>query len=158
MRHVNSVSQVNKERDKEIILLYNRAREIVGTPATIDRICKIAANMSVSKFYISDEAAMRYIQDRKAGRPRTFRNKYKRTLYNALFDTYRYLSKRKEYTACSMARIIDIALSQPAPFIGLSPDTLQRYLCRRLNIYQYDIKVKAATIREASPSCSTKKL
>ena len=143
MRHVNSVSQVNKERDDEIIKLYNRAKAIVGTPATIERICNIAANMSVSRFYISEEWAIRYIKDRMNGKVRNYRNRRKRTLYNALYDSYRYYARKKEYAEWSTARIIDLALSQPAPFIGLSPDTLQRYLCRRLNIYQYDIKEKS---------------
>ena len=144
MRHVNSISQVNKERDNEIIRLYNEAKKIVGTPATIERICRLAANMSASRFYISEEWALRFIQDKMNGRPRKFRNKRKRTLYNALYDTFRHLSRKRENAGHSMSHIVDLALEQPAPFIGLSPETLQRYLCRRLNIYQYDIKSKTS--------------
>ncbi len=142
MKHKNSVTQVNIERDREIVTLYNRAKAIAGSPTTTHRICQIAANLPASQFYISDYWALRYIKDRCKGKRRRFRNRRKQTLYNALYDTYRNLSRRHEYVSLPMESVVDIALSQPAPFIGISPDTIHRLLSNRLNIYQYDVREK----------------
>ena len=142
MKHKNSVTQINIERDKEIIQLYNKARKIAGSPATTHRICEIAANLPASQFYISDYWALRYIKDRSRGKRRRFRNPRKQTLYNALFDTFRNLRRKNEYTSLPLESVVDIALTQPAPFIGLNPESIHRLLSKRLNIYQYDIREK----------------
>ena len=138
MRHKNSVSQVNIERDQEIVRLYKIAKGMVGAPATIDRICQIAANLPASKFYLSDYWAYRYVKDRMNGTTKYFKDHRKQTLYNALYDVFKTLFNKKQNRGLSIEVIVDMALEQPAPFIGLSPVTLHKYIRQRLNIYQYD--------------------
>jgi len=140
MRHKNSVSQVNIERDKEIRRLYREAQKLAGTPTTIDRICQIAANLPASKFYISDYWAFRYVKDRTNGINKVFKDRRKRTLYNALYDVFKRQQRKKENENKSIESIVNISLEQPAPFIGIAPVTLHKYIRQRLNIYQYDKK------------------
>ena len=137
MRHKGSVSQVNIERDREVLRVYRKAQGIVGTPATVLRICQIAANLPASKFYISDFWAYRYVHNRLKGKQRTFRDKRKQTLYNALFSTYRRLAAKKEYQGCSVESIVYSALEQPAPFLGLSPRTIHAIIRKKHKLYQY---------------------
>ncbi|MBR5689819.1 MAG: hypothetical protein IKX17_05185 [Prevotella sp.] len=140
MRHKNSISQVNVERDKEIIKLYKAAQSLAGSPTTIDRICQIAANLPATKFYISDYWAYRYVRERLNGNTKFFKDHRKRTLYNALYDTFKRQLHRKENQGKSIESIVYISLEQPAPFIGLAPVTLHKYIRQRLNIYQYETK------------------
>lgn len=138
MRHKNSVSQINKERDKEIESLYKTARSIAGHPATIDRICTIMANLPCRKFYLSDYWALRYAKDRRAGRFKKFSNRHKQTLYNAFYNTVVDLSRTAHYRNKSIESIVYAALERPAPIIGLSPAYLKNVLRYKLNIYQYE--------------------
>lgn len=138
MRHKKSVSQVNIERDQEIMRLYGQAKKLTGPPITIDRICQIAANLPASKFYISDYWALRYVKDRMKGTTKYFKDRRKQTLYNAFYDTFRRLMVRREHRDKSVESVVNLALQQPAPFIGLAPCTMGKYLRQRLKIYQYD--------------------
>lgn len=145
MRHKNSISQINIERDKEIVTLYKKAQALAGAPATIDRICQIAANLPASKFYLSDYWAYRYIRDRLAGTTKYFKDHRKQTLYNALYDSYKRQARKRENADKSIETLVDIALEQPAPFIGLAPVTIHKYMRQRLKIYQY--KTPATSIK-----------
>lgn len=140
MRHKNSISQINIERDKEIVALFRKAQSLAGAPATIDRICQIAANLPASKFYISDYWAYRYIRDRLNGTVKYFKDHRKQTLYNALYDNFRIQQRKKENKNKSIETVVDIALEQQAPFVGLSPVTLHKYIRQRLGIYQYNTR------------------
>lgn len=135
MRHKNSISQVNLERDKEMRKVYVKAKGLAGSPATIDRICQIAANLPTTKFYVSDYWALRYIKNRLRGTTKYFRDKRKQTLYNALYDNFKMLQHRHKNK--DVETLVDMALEQPAPFLGLSPGTIRRYIRQRLGIKQY---------------------
>jgi len=138
MRHKNSVSQINLERDKELLRIFRKATELAGNPATLVRIFTIAACLPVSKFYISDYWACRYIHNRLKGKAKKFKNRHKQILYNALFAEYCQLSKRAENRNKSFETLVDMALERPAPIIGLSPHSLKDIIRYRLNIKQYD--------------------
>lgn len=142
VRHKNSISQVNLERDKELRRLFCRAQDIAGYPATLDRIFTITACLPASKFYISDYWASRYIRNRLRGNVKRFRNGYKQTLYNALFSEFLQLSRRSENREKSFDTLVDMALERPAPVIGLSPHSLGDIVRYRLNIRQYQSRKK----------------
>jgi hypothetical protein len=137
MRHKNSISQINKERDKELKRLFSQAKDIAGFPVTIDRICDIMSVLPSQKFYISDYWALRYIKDRKLGKIKKFKNPNKKTLYCALYSTYTYLAKQIENQGKSTEELVFIALEQPAPIIGLSSSFIKNYLRYNLNVRQY---------------------
>lgn len=141
MRHKNSISQVNKERDAEVRRLVNRATELAGKPATIERVCQIAVNLPVSKFYISDYWAVRYVKDRLQGKRRTFNNKHKSVLYNALFGVVNRMLQNPRYAHLSVERVVYMALETPAPTIGLSESFIRHVIRYRLGIFQYDSKL-----------------
>lgn len=140
MRTKDAISQVNIERDREVLKVFHKAQNIVGIPATVIRICEVAANLPASKFYISDHWAYRYVRDRLNGRQRIFKDRRKSTLYNALFVTYRRIAKSKEHQGKSLESLVNISLEQPAPFLGISPRTIQIIIWNKHHIYQYDIK------------------
>jgi len=138
MRHKNSVSQINLARDKELLRIYRKAADLAGSPATLDRIFTIAACLPVSKFYVSDYWAARYIRNRINGKVKRFKNRQKQILYNALFSEFMQLSKRFENREKSFETLVDMALERPAPIIGLSPQSLRDIVRYRLNIKQYE--------------------
>lgn len=138
MRHQGAISQVNIEREKEIMSLYRQAKAIAGFPATIDRICHIMANLPCSKYYVSDYWALRYVEDRQKGKIRRFRSRKKHVLYSALYATVQQLAKSAQYRGSSLETIVDAALEKPAPIIGLSPSFIKNVLRYKLNIYQYE--------------------
>ena len=137
MRHKNSISQINLERDKELLKIFRKASSIAGQPANLDRILTITACLPVSKFYLSDYWAARYIRDRLRGKTKRFKNQQKQTLYNALFAEYMMLSRKPENKNKSFETLVDMALERPAPVIGLTPGSLRDIIRYRLHIKQY---------------------
>lgn len=138
MRHKNSISQINLERNKEIKRLYRQAQSIAGSPVTIDRICHIMANLPCDRFYLSDYWALRYVKNRRRGKIKKFGNPQKQTLYNAFYNTFVQLSRSSEYKDKSIETVVYAALEKPAPIIGLSAAFLKNVLRYKLNIYQYE--------------------
>ena len=143
MRHKNSISQINLERDKEIRALYKKARELAGYHATVERICQIMVNLPTSKFYISDTYALKYVKDRMNGNVRKLKWKNKQILYNAFWNVFLSLKKKRENEGLSIERLVDMALETQAPIIGVSQGFIMNIILRnRLNIRQYSKRVK----------------
>lgn len=138
MRHKGSISQVNLERNKELLRLYKTAQGIVGSPATVNRVCQIMANLPTKKFYLSETYALKYIKDRINGKKRKFRHENKQILYNALWTSFLRIQGKKGNEGLSIERLVDITLETPAPIIGLSPTYITNFILRKhLNIRQY---------------------
>lgn len=138
MRHKGSISQVNLERNKELMRLYNKAQGIAGFPATVMRICQIMANLPAKKFYLSEAYALKYIKDRMKGKKRIFNHENKRVLYNALWSSFMRVKNKKGNENLSIERLVYITLETPAPTIGLSPEYIMNHVLRyKLNVRQY---------------------
>ncbi len=150
MRHKNSISQVNLERDKEISLLYKTAQALAGYPATVERVCQITANLPASKFYISDTYALKYVKDRLNGKRRKFKHSRKQVLYDALWNAFLSIRKKRGNESLSIERLVDMALETRAPIIGVSPSVIMNQILRyRLNIRQYSQYNKRTTEDDA---------
>ena len=143
MRHKNAISQINRERKQELHSLFRQALAIAQDRAsifaTVDTVCHICADLPASRFLISDYWAGRYIKLRLAGKQKHFRNPRKDKLYKALFDQFQKVAAEDKYRNRSFDSLVDIALRQPAPCIGLSPTYLKLVFRQELNIYQYNV-------------------
>lgn len=126
MKHRGSLSQTYITRNEKVIPdLYRRAKALTEYPTTRSRLLEIAVSLPVDRFYIADDAAMFYIRNRIYNNIRqTFKTPYKQRLFDALYDEVKRMLELERYRNMSLASVIVIALSRPAPCIGLSPDAL----------------------------------
>lgn len=122
MRHKGSISHINLERDKVVPILYRKAKTMVEWPADTMKICKKAATLPVSEFYISLDAAVEYVRKRYYySRKKRFRSEYKQQLYEALYDRFLEIVEKDENINRSLPELVSMAISSPAPCSGLTP-------------------------------------
>ena len=129
MKHRGSINQFNIERDRELLVLYRKARATAKYPTTMYELCERTAKLPASCHYISDFYAYLYIRRRMAGERKHFKRREQRILYESLYDIVTELLTKEKYKNHSLSRLVDIALAMPAPCIGLSPRTIQDKLC-----------------------------
>lgn len=114
-------------RDREMLILYRKALDVVEYPTTTDKICEVVSSLSTSCYYISDTSAFRYVSQRLKGIIPSFdKASYrKQQLYEALYDEFlRIREQYKEKSFC-IYKLVDLAIEQPAPCLGLSPRTIR---------------------------------
>lgn len=123
MKHKGSISQAFLRRDTIIIPdIYRRAKSLATYPTTTENLFKIAADLSVDKYYISDDAALRYVRRRYyKGERKKFLSPFKEKLFNALYEKVLRMMEEEKYREQGLATTIILALNTPAPCIGLSP-------------------------------------
>ena len=122
-------------RDREMLILYRKALDVVEYPTTTDKICEVVSSLPTSIYYISDTSAFRYVSQRLKGIiPRFDKSSYrKQQLYEALYEEFlRIREQYKEKSLC-IYKLVDIALEQPAPCLGLSPRTIRDKLLAHFN-------------------------
>lgn len=125
MRHKGSISHTCQERDKIVPLLFRKAKSLVQWPAEIMDICRMAASLPVREFYISSDAAIKYVRSRYYWKEKKkFRSKYKQKLYDELYDRFEEMAKQPENINKSLPDIVITVLASPAPCCGLSPEQL----------------------------------
>lgn len=137
MKHKGSVSQAYIRRDNEVIPdLYKRAAAIAELPMNVDRLARIAADLPVKHFCISDDAAIAYIRSRVLnGRNPKFRSIYKQRVFEALYEIVQEMMQSEKYRQHDIPAITVVALSRPAPCIGLSPKVIyQKYFVHRKRV------------------------
>lgn len=131
MKHCGSISQTYRKRDRMAVLdVYRRAKALAEYPTTTKKLFEIAARLPVSQFYISDDSALLYVRNRmfRGIRP-SLMNPYKQKLFEALYDLVCSMMKEEKYSSQGLASTTIIALSRPAPCIGLTPTVIyQKYL------------------------------
>lgn len=131
MKHKGSISQVYITRDKVAVpTLYRKAKTVAEYPTTFEKLFEIAAELPVPQFYISDDAAIRYIRHRMYRNHKTYHlSSYKRRLFESLYDTVCDMMKEDKYRRMGLAGTTTVALMRPAPCIGLTPNVIrQKYL------------------------------
>lgn len=136
MKHKGSISHTYKRRDAVAIpLLFRKAKTVAEYPISIPKLLKIAADLPVDRFYITDDAALRYVRKRFYGRKRlTYRSKYKERLFDALYEQVCLMMGEDKYRKEGLATTTILALSRPAPCVGLTPNEIYlRYLKLRGN-------------------------
>ena len=100
-------------------------------PADTMDICRKAASLPVSKFYISQDAAVSYIRHRYYHDDcKKFCSRYKQQLYDALYEKFLELTMRPEYENRVLPEVVAIALDHPAPCSGLAPAQFYRIMRR----------------------------
>lgn len=117
-------------RDREMLLIYRKALQVVEYPTTTDKICEVVSSLPTSCYYISDTSAFRYVSQRLKGIiPRFDKASYrKQQLYESLFKEFQNVERQYRGKAYCIYRLVDIALERPAPCLGLSPRTIRQKL------------------------------
>lgn len=130
MKHLGSISQTYLKRDLEVIpMLFNQAKGIAQYPTTMKELCTIAADIPTPFFCISDESALDYIRRRLLhNQKRKFCTCYKQKLYDALWVEFKDVIKMQPQLSVQSA--VFMALSRPAPCVGLTPWILQLKISR----------------------------
>lgn len=132
MKHKHSVSHAYKKRNTvEIPNLYRRAKQLAVYPTTTQELFRIAAELPVDQFYIPDDAALRYVRSRWIhGANKEFLSPYKKRNFEALYDTVCKMMQEEKYRALGLATTTIIALSRPAPCVGLTPFLIHKIYVR----------------------------
>ena len=131
MKHKGSISQIYITRDKVAVpCLYREAKTVAEYPTTFEKLFEIAAELPVQQFYLSDDAAIRYIRRRMYRNHKTdHMSPYKRRLFESLYDIVCDMMKQEKYRRMGLAGTTVVALMRPAPCIGLTPKVIrQKYL------------------------------
>lgn len=139
MKHKGSVSHTYRRRDAVVIpFLFRKAKAIADYPTNTHKLFKIASELPVDRYYISDDAALRYIRNRYyKGKQAKFRSRYKEQIFESLYDLVSDMMKEEKYKTAGLATTTIMALSRPAPCVGLTPNEI--YL-RHLNLRGYNRK------------------
>jgi hypothetical protein len=127
MKHKGSISITYKKRDRVVLpRLIRQARHLATYPTTTKQLLVIAANLPTDRFYISDDAAYAYVSRRYMHNDTPqLSNKYKTILFEALYEEVMKMMKEEKYKTMSLKNITILALSRPAPCVGLSPGTIK---------------------------------
>lgn len=128
MKKKGDISHDYIYRDRVVLPdLIRRARRIVEYPTNAMKIYHVAAELPVRRFYISDDAAAAFIRSHvyKGVRP-TFTSRYKQRLYDALFDEVSRMLCDSRYRDMDIGSVVSIALTHPAPCVGISPFVIMR--------------------------------
>lgn len=123
MKHKGSISHAYKRRDTVVIpFLFRKAKQIAEYPTNIHKLFKIAADLPVDRFYISDDAAVRYVYKRyNKKKHKIHRSEYKERLFEALYNLVCSMMAEDKYRKLGLTTTTILALSRPAPCVGLSP-------------------------------------
>lgn len=131
MKHKGSISQTYLERDRLIIPdLVRQAKHIVEYPTSLDKIFQVAATLPVNMFYIADDSAIDYVRIRQRGKDRRFKNSYKQQLYNSFYEEFDKLMQHTKYKNLCLKDLVIIALTHPAPCVGLAPNGIRKIYTR----------------------------
>lgn len=139
MKHKGAVSQTYIERDYHVLPdLLRRAKHIATYPTTSKELLKIAADLPTEKFYITDDAAFIYIYKRHLhGIHPHFSSPYKKKLFDALYEEVLKMMKSEKYSNMTLKHITLLALSHPAPCVGLRPRAIEQIVseirCKKKN-------------------------
>ena len=141
MKHKNSISQINPVRDREMLILYRKALDVVEYPTTTDKICEVVSLLPTSCYYISDTSALRYVYKRSKGIVPSFdKDSYrKQQLYEAFYNEYLQIREKYKEKSLCIYELVDLALEQPAPCLGLSPRTIRQKVSAHFNQKQHNI-------------------
>ena len=134
MKHKGAISQVYRKRDEVIVpQLFMKAKQLSSYPTTMERLFKIAAEIPVDQYYLSDDTAVLYIRNRIfRGINKIHSSPYKQRLFESLYQIVCELRSEERYKTRGLDYITMLALQRPAPCIGLSPAVmLQKYLQHR---------------------------
>lgn len=117
------MSQIYIERDKKILPdLVRRAKHLATYPVSMNKLYHIAAELPVDKFYISDDAAYEYMRKRiLSGVRPSFNSPYKQKLFDALYQEVTNMLNCEKYREMGWKHTTMLALSHPAPCVGLTP-------------------------------------
>lgn len=132
MKHVNSISQIKIDRDREIIRLYQQAKRMVQWPTTTAKICDYVSQMSTQCYYLSFDAAYRYVRQRLKGKvPKG--GKYQQQKNDLLESFYQEYLAMQQYEASrgnrkSVYTLVEITLLRPAPSLGLTSKYIQEII------------------------------
>ena len=122
MRHKGSISQINIERNKVVLELFQRAKNLVKWPSNITTICETAAKLPVDKFYISTDAAVVYVRQRYYNNKiKIFNSPYKQQLYEVMYKNFLKVVESPENKNRSLPELVIKVLAMPAPCLGLAP-------------------------------------
>ena len=135
MKHKKSISQTYIDRNRRVLPeLVRQAKRIASYPTTMKQLCHIAAELPTDRFYISDDAAYEYIRKRVLkNKKKKFRHVFRERIYEALYEQVLKLKKMEKYKDMDWKNITILALSQPAPCVGLTPYIIQKTLWKRRN-------------------------
>lgn len=133
MKHKGSVSQTYLSRDEKVLPdLIRQAKHLATYPISTIKLYQIAADLPTDKFYIADDAAYEYILKRMfRGVEVAFNNHYKQRLYDAFFEEVSKMMKQETYKKMSVKNVTILALSRPAPCVGLAPWGIWKALLRQ---------------------------
>lgn len=131
MRHKGSISQVNLERDKIIPVLFRQAKNTASWPTNTMRLCEVVASMPVPVFFIAPETAIYYARQRYFyNKYKTFKSKFKQTLYDAFYNNFVELMGAPDAKNQSIPMIVTKALRLSAPCTGLNPWQIYKVMLR----------------------------
>ena len=131
MKHKGAISQVYRKRDEIIVpQLFTKAKQLSSYPTTMERLFKIAAEIPVDQYYLSDDTAVLYIRNRIfRGINKIHNSPYKQRLFESLYQKVCDLRKNERYKSRGLDYVTMLALQCQAPCVGLSPAVmLQKYL------------------------------
>lgn len=132
MKHVNSISQIKIDRDREIIRLYQQAKRVVQWPTTTVKICDYVSHMPTPCYYLSFDAAYRYVSKRlkgiipKCGKYQQQKKALLESFYNDFLLTLEH--ERSQGSRKSVYLLVEITLQRPAPSLGLTSKYIQEII------------------------------
>ncbi len=132
MKHVNSISQIKIDRDREIIRLYQEAKRVVQWPTTMAKICDYVSQMPTPCYYISFDAAYSYVRKRLKGIiPKYSKYRHqKKTLLESFYNDFLLTAEheRSQGNQKSVYLLVEITLQRPAPCLGLKANYIQKII------------------------------
>lgn len=134
MKHKHSITQINIDRDREMLLLYHRAKRLVQWPTTTAKICEYVSKMPTSCYYLSDMAAYRYVSNRLKGKVPKFGiyQQMKQRLCEAFFIDFLDVRSKDVNKDKSLIYLVIITLERPGPNLGLTPRYIQEKISAQL--------------------------
>lgn len=125
MRHKGNISEINIYRNRTIKRLFREIKRS-GRCGTVGEICRMIAEMSQERHYISEERAGEvYYRYLKTGEVHSCSH-YTRRLYSSLVEACEHIRQEKGMEC--VRYIVREAIERPAQCLGISPNRIHRVL------------------------------
>ena len=129
MKKKGAASEVSQGRDQELMRLYHKAMSIAYADRdkryTVRDIYVIVSMLPCNRYYISEDNAWRYVNERVRGKKTISIKGKRRRLYETLYAKVMQLKLQSDNAMCTTRTLVYRAMQQEAPCIGLSPERIR---------------------------------
>ena len=140
MKRKGAASEVSQGRDQELMRLYRKAMSMAyadrSKKYTVKEIYAVISTLPCNRYYISEDNAWRYVNERMRGKPSFTLKGKRKTLYESLYAKVEKMRLQASNAMITTKALVYRAMATEAPCIGLSSARVRNEIERIKRIHK----------------------